>query len=153
MIVWSPSQIAGLMMVCCWRAGEGNKRPVEAFRMSHQSDASQGLHHAVSCCFSRQNLQNFPCISLLRHKWESWAAFLATGVLLQTLHLGLKGKLLCMPAQVASWLSLLGTVSHVSSCHDNFKEVNIIGKCMEMPNSKNLTEVCWGWITAITLFV
>lgn len=71
----------------------------------------------------------------------------------QTLHLGFKEELLCMPAQVASWLSLLDMVSHVSSFHDNFKEVNIIGKYMEVPNSKNLTEVCWGWITAITLFV
>lgn len=44
----------------------------------------------------------------------------------QTLSLGLRRKLLCSPAQVASYLSLLGTVSHVSSLHDNFKEVNVI---------------------------
>lgn len=39
---------------------------------------------------------------------------------------GLKRKLLCSPAQVASYLSLLDTLSHVSSFHDNFKEVNVI---------------------------
>ena len=43
----------------------------------------------------------------------------------QTLSLGLKRKLLCSPAQVASYLSLLDTLSHVSSFH-NFKEVNVI---------------------------
>ena len=44
----------------------------------------------------------------------------------QTLSLGLKRKLLCSPAQVASYLSVLDTVSQVSSFHDNFKEVNVI---------------------------
>lgn len=54
---------------------EGNKRPVEAFRMSHQSDASQGLHHAVS---PGKTCRTFPVFH--------YQAFPATGVLLGTLH-------------------------------------------------------------------
>jgi len=44
----------------------------------------------------------------------------------QTLSSGTRRKLLCSPAQVASYSSLLEAVSHSSSFHDNFKEGNVI---------------------------
>lgn len=52
----------------------------------------------------------------------------------QRLSSGLKRRLLCSPAPVALYVSLLDTVSHISSFHDNFKEVNVIlGKIYEDP--------------------
>lgn len=111
--------------------------------MSHQSDASQGLHHAVSQGKTCRTFLYFNSKTQLRKLSSISCHWSVAGdtAWQQTLHLGFKGKL-CMPAQVASCLSLIDTVSHVSSFHNNFKEVNIIGKYMEMSNSKNLTEVC-----------
>lgn len=62
--------------------------------------------------------RNLLCISLMRRPSDvlcCWSVGENT-----------KRRLLCSPVQVGSNLSFLDTVSHISSFHDNFKEVNAI---------------------------
>lgn len=112
--------------------------------MSHQSDASQGLHQLfLEASLVELSLYFITKTQLRKLSSVSCHWSVAGGTAWQqTLRLGFEGKLLCRPAQVPSRLSSLDTESHISSFHNNFKEVNTIGKYVEMPSPKNLTEVC-----------